>query len=114
MLYWYLLIFWRLLLKLICIRRRQYSVFREFMRDGSQAHIQLNVHMEDGYPDGGLFWVNHIRGFFFIFPVPPIGAAPSADGQTDLDARLPAPVCVFDNLLTLALGAPRQDRTDQP
>ena len=58
--------------------------------------------------------VNHIRGFFFIFPVPPVGAPSGADRQADLDARLPPPIGILDNLFTLALGAPSQDRTDKP
>src|SRR5258708_35739706 len=110
--YWYLLIFWRLLLKLICIRRRQYPVFRELVRDCPQAHIQLNKHMEYRHPDGGLFLVNHIPGFFFILPIPPIEAPSGPYRQTDLYARLPTPVRIFYDLMALAFGAPGQNRAD--
>src|SRR5258708_22469182 len=113
MLYWYFLIFWRLLPKLICIRRRQYPGFGEFVRDGPQTHIQLHEHMEYGHPDGGLLRVNYVTGFLFIFPIPPIGATSGADRQTDLDACLPAPVRIFNDLFALTLGAPSYDRADK-
>src|SRR5258708_7557750 len=99
-------ILWRSTLELLCMGRRQYPVFREFVRYCPQAHIQLNKHMEYRHPDGGLFLVNHIPGFFFILPVPPIGAASGADRQTDLDARLPTPIRIFNNLMALTFGAP--------
>src|SRR5260370_25852916 len=109
----HLQILWRSTLELPCIGRRQYPVFREFVRYCTQAHIQLNKHMEYRHPDGGLLWVNHILGFVFIFPVPPIGAAAGADWQTDLDTRLPTPVRIFNNLMALTFGAPSQNRTDK-
>src|SRR5260370_3748218 len=113
MLYTHLQILWRSILELLCISRRHYPVFREFMRDCPQAHVQLHEHMEYGHPYGGLFLVHHISGFFFILPVPPIGAASGSYRQTYLYARLPTPIRIFDNLMALALGAPGQDGTDK-
>src|SRR5260370_21950070 len=113
MLYTHLQILWRSILELLCISRRHYPVFREFMRDCPQAHVELQDHMEYGLPSGGLFLVHHISGFFFILPVPPIGAASGSYRQTYLYARLPTPIRIFDNLMALALGAPGQDGTDK-
>src|SRR6266852_8028289 len=109
----HLQILWRRILELLGIGSRQYPVFREFVRYCPQAHIQLNKHMEYRHPDGGLFLVNHVSGFFFIFPVPPIGAASGAYRQTYLYARLPTPVRIFNNLMALRLGAPGQNRADK-
>src|SRR6266567_4816959 len=113
MLYLYLRILWRLILEVLCIGRRQYPVFREFVRYCPQAHIQLNKHMEYRHPYGGLFLVNHITGFFFIFPVPPVGAPSGSYRQTYLYARLPTPIRIFYNLMALRFGTPGQNRADK-
>src|SRR5260370_2339169 len=113
MLYFYFRIWWQLVLEFPCIGRRQYPVFRELVRDCPQAHIQLNKHMEYRHPDGGLFLVNHIPGFFFILPIPPIEAPSGPYRQTDLYARLPTPVRIFYDLMALAFGAPGQNRADK-
>src|SRR5713101_460711 len=109
----HLQILWRSTLEFLGIGRHQYPVFREFVRDCTQAHIQLNKHMEYRHPDGGLFLVNHITGFFFILPVPPIGAASGSYRQTYLYARLPTPIRIFNNLMALTFGAPSQNRADK-
>src|SRR5438552_9753403 len=113
MLYFYLRILWRSTLEFLCIGRRQYPIFREFVRYRPQAHIQLNEHMEYRHPDGGVFLVNHITGFLFIFPVPPIGALSGSYRQTYLYPRLPAPVRILYNLMTLRFGAPSHNRADK-
>src|SRR2546421_12360598 len=114
MLYFYLRILWLSTLEFLCIGRCQYPIFREFVRYCPQAHIQLNKHMEYRHPDGGLFLVNHIPGFFIIFPVPPIGALSGSDRQTYLYPRLPASVRILYNLMALRFGASRHNRTEKP
>src|SRR6266699_2280224 len=109
----HLQILWRSTLESLCIGRCQYPIFGELVRYCPQAHIQLNKHMEYRHPDGGLFLVNHIPGFFFILPVPPIGALSGAYRQTYLYPRLPAPVRILYNLMALALGAPSHNRADK-
>src|SRR5438105_2294457 len=69
--------------------------------------------MEDGHPDGSLFWVNNVAGLFFIFPVPAIRRSSRPDGQPNFNPCLPAPIGVLDNLVSFGLGAPRQDGADK-
>src|SRR6266487_352061 len=109
----HLRIWWRLILKLLCVGRCQYPVLREFVCYCPQAHVQLNKHMEYRHPYDGLFLVNHIPGFFFIFPAPPIGRTSGSYRQTYFYARLPAPIRIFDNLMALRLGTPCHNRADK-
>src|SRR6266852_1108227 len=113
MLYTHLQILWRSTLEFLGIGRRQYPVFREFVHYCPQAHVQLHEHMEYGHPYGGFFLVNHISGFFFISPVPPVGAASGSYRQTYLYACLPPPVRVLYNLMALRFGAPSQNRANK-
>src|SRR6266852_5785315 len=83
------------------------------MHDGAQTHIQFDEHVEDRHAHGGLLRVDDVGGFFLVFPIPPVGAAADADRQSYLDAGLPAPVGILDDLMALALGTPGQDRAYQ-
>ena len=83
------------------------------MGDAAQTHVQFDEHMEDRKAHGRLFRLDNIEGFILVPPIPSVGRTARPDRQVLLLPRLPVAVRVFDDLVTLALGAPGQDGADK-